>query len=203
MNLTEEQLDALTEVVNIGVGRAAASLCELIDQHIALRVPKIRTCRPDELQAEVTAGDKPLDTSVVQDFDGIISGRALLAFPESSGVSLAQILGDQEEGQDELELDLAGILEEVGNIVLNAVLGSLANLFEGEFEYTVPRLSVNESADGVIASYDTGDGQDQTILMANAHFEVADSRINGSLLLAFSMSEMAVLLDRLIMATEC
>ncbi len=202
MRLNADQLDALAEVVNIGVGRAASSLYELIDRHIVLRVPKVTMAEPDRLNCVSSADNSPLDTSVVQDFSGPIKGRALLAFPESSGVALARILGEQEDGQDELEFDLAGILEEVGNIVLNAVLGSLANLFEGEFHYSVPLLKQEESADRVIAEYDLGDGNDSTILMADAYFEVADSQIGGSLLLAFSMSEMAELLNNLIMATD-
>lgn len=201
MILTNDQLDALTEVVNIGVGRAAASLCDLVDDSIALQVPQIRMCMPADLRRPAESGEPPLDTSVLQDFDGAISGRALLAFPASSGVALAKLLGEEADPDDELELDLAGILEEVGNIVLNAVLGSLANLFEGEFEYSVPRLAADTPVDQVISGSNAAE-PDRTMLMADTHFAVADSEISGSLLLAFSMNQMTSLLDRLIVATE-
>ncbi|MEM9186652.1 MAG: chemotaxis protein CheC [Planctomycetota bacterium] len=201
MKLSPDQLDALTEVVNIGVGRAAATLCELVDDHIALRVPNVRVCDPSLLGDPTSLTGEALDTSVVQDFSVTMRGRALLAFPQSSGVTLAQLLGQQDEGCDDLDFDLAGVLEEVGNIVLNAVLGSLANLFEGELDYTVPQLRAEEAAEGIIADYHTG-SDEQTVLMADAHFDVANSAISGSLLLAFSMNEMAALLDKLVLASE-
>ena len=40
--LTEFQFDALTEVINIGVGRAASILNEMIETHISLQIPEIK-----------------------------------------------------------------------------------------------------------------------------------------------------------------
>lgn len=198
MKLSTEEIDALTEIVNIGVGRAASSLCDLIDRRIALRVPTITPWQLDENEEHPA-----LNTSVIQDFSGLVNGRALLAFPRSSGVALARLLSEDDGGQDELEMDLAGILEEVGNIVLNGVLGSLANLLEGNLDYSVPRLTTDRGAENVICDRGPCDATtDRTILMADTHFEVADSEIAGSLLLAFNMSEMKPLLDNLILSTE-
>ena len=200
MRLNEDQIDALTEIVNIGVGRAAASLCDLIERPIELRVPRIRPWDPADGEcSDDSASD--LNTSVIQDFSGSVHGRALLSFPEASGVALAQLLNEGEDIEpDELEMDLAGILEEVGNIVLNGVLGSLSNVIEGNLDYTVPRLETDRVASDIITS--DGDAQ-QTILMADTHFEVADSEINGSLLLVFNLSEMQPLLDSLICEAGC
>ena len=41
MHLSPEQMDTLTEMVNIGFGRAAASLSALVRQRIVLRAPEI------------------------------------------------------------------------------------------------------------------------------------------------------------------
>ena len=49
MNLTALQEDALTEVINIGFGRAAASLSKLTGQRVQLEVPQIAMCPLDEL----------------------------------------------------------------------------------------------------------------------------------------------------------
>ena len=50
---------------------------------------------------------------------------------DNSGVRLAQILGGVAHSSHELDLELSGILTEVGNIMINGVLGSLANLALG------------------------------------------------------------------------
>lgn len=199
MRFSQDQIDALTEVVNIGVGRAAGSLCSLIDRHIELHVPQVELVPAGEMNARSETLQTALDTSVIQDFDGVVNGRAVLAFPRASGVLLAQILGEMEEEQDELDLDLAGVLEEIGNIVLNGVLGTMANLFRGEFLYTVPRLESDMDALHLVLEHSSArESSEPAILVADAHFSVAESDICGSLLLAFSLDDMAERLEALL-----
>lgn len=193
----EDQLDALTEAVNIGVGRAAASLNSLVDRNIELRVPRVHVCCPDELRQLVEMEGDQLDTSVVQGFSGSMTGQALLAFPEASGVALAKLVADPDAEGDALEFDLAGVLEEIGNIVLNGVLGSLANLFEDDFIYTVPELYSGPATDALLDKAESTTTA-PTCLLSDARFEVADSEISGSLLLAFNTEELSVLLERLL-----
>lgn len=206
MHLNEDQLDALTEIVNIGVGRGAASLHAMVDQQVNLRVPRVRLCELSELEAELESADEPVDTSVVQGFDGAITGRAMLAFPRKSGIALARLLGeevDDDPSDDALEFDLAEVLEEIGNIVLNGVLGSLANVFEDDFQYSVPELCTG-SATRALTRDVTGPeiGDQPTCLLADARFDLAESRIGGSLLLAFNTSQLSVLLDNLLEEAE-
>ncbi len=195
---SEDQLDALTEAVNIGVGRAAAALNSLVDRAIELRVPRVRVCCPTELSDLVESEGGQLDTSVVQGFSGAMTGRALLAFPEASGVALAKLVGDPDAEGDALEFDLAGVLEEIGNIVLNGVLGSLANLFEDDFIYTVPELYSGPATDALLDKATESTATAPTCLLADARFDVADSEVSGSLLLAFNTEELSVLLERLL-----
>lgn len=199
MQLNEDQLDALTEIVNIGVGRGAASLHTLVDQKIELRVPKVRLCGLSELQAELDGADEPVDTSVVQGFEGAISGRAMLAFPRKSGIALAKLLAEDESDEDALEFDLAGILEEIGNIVLNGVLGSLANVFEEDFRYSVPELCIGSAASALTRDVAAPTiGSEPTCLLADTRFELSEGQISGSLLLAFNTGELSALLNRLL-----
>lgn len=208
MQLSDDQLDALTEVVNIGVGRAAAALSSLVEERIDLCVPRVRVCGLTELRLELEGCDEPVDTSVVQGFAGEINGRAMLAFPQRSGVALARLLADDEAndvgpGDEALEFDLAGILEEIGNIVLNGVLGSLANLFEDDFRYSVPELCIGSASEALTRDVSTASiGEKPTCLLADARFDLAESRIGGSLLLAFNTAELSELLDRLLTTAD-
>ncbi|MEN0110073.1 MAG: chemotaxis protein CheC [Planctomycetota bacterium] len=198
MRFNADQIDALTEVVNIGVGRAAASLNELLGERIELRVPAVRFCNRSDLRREIGSADEPLDTAVLQKFEGRITGRSMLAFPRRSGVALAALLvGDDPQRQgDDLDFDLAGTLEEVGNIVLNGVLGSIANVFCDDFRYSVPELCQGEVTEAAV-----GAGSLATpCLLADAVFSVAGAPINGSLLLVFHSGEIDLLLDELLAA---
>ena len=50
MRLTPEQEDALKELLNIGVGRAAGSLNQILDKPITLQVPSIMIAEVSDLK---------------------------------------------------------------------------------------------------------------------------------------------------------
>ncbi len=138
-------MDALTEVVNISVGRAAATMRVLIGDRVVLDAPRVTLSTLNRIREQSSNPHVDLDTSVIQDFDGVTSGRAVLAFSQSNALKLGQILNDLDGTPDEFDFDLQDILNKVGYIVLNGLLGSLSNLLHGNLRYTVPFLSTDDS----------------------------------------------------------
>ena len=193
MQLSENELDALQEIVNIGVGHAASSLSELIGSRINLRVPAVSLVAPDACDPNCTEG-----MSIVQPFDGSLSGSALLVFPTDSGQALARLLGGYDESEEIPEFETSGILSEIGNIVLNGVLGSLANAIETDLLYQVPEFFVNKTFASLVAT-DTAQCQDalSPVLMADTDFSVESSDIHGSIVIAFQIGSLETLLDEL------
>jgi chemotaxis protein CheC len=78
MKLTALQEDALTEVINIGFGRAAASLSKLTGQRVQLEVPHITMCPIDELSDRLRPMIQSDVASVHQIFSGSVAGLAWL-----------------------------------------------------------------------------------------------------------------------------
>ncbi|MCA9248891.1 MAG: chemotaxis protein CheC [Planctomycetales bacterium] len=184
MQLTPDQHDALTEVFNIGVGRAAASLSSLLGKSIALSVPRLRMCHVHEFASE----SDQTAISVIQSVHGAIEGRAVLSFPETSGITLARLLGataDVQLDAGELDLDLSCILEEVGNIVLNAVMGTLANCAGGTVSFSIPRVASKCAiTDLLLSTRREAEADCDVIIVADTEFDVTDSQIRGQLVLA-------------------
>lgn len=202
MSLELLHQDAFSEVINIGIGRAGSMLSDLVSQRIELHVPDLRICTLDELDELLKSNGELLDTSIYQDFKGRVNGRAILGFPRDSGLKLGQILAGLEETPDELDVDLSGILVEVGNIVMNGVLGSIANMFESQLSYTVPELSVT---DGVMelaqVNWLARPDMEQTVIYSDAHFSVAGTDVHGSLVLIFRLQEIEKAISSLLMAS--
>ena len=199
MKLTEDQNDALTEVVNIGVGKAASSLGELIGERIHLSVPIVIACSLSELAKHIAATGEQLDTSVIQDFNGELSGRAVLVFPRASAVRLGQVLAGFDEIGDEEVLSLADILEETGNIVLNGVLGSIGSLLSKGLTYSAPRLCTGMHMEEIVAERMSGEqNEERSILVTRVKFEVARRDINGSLFIVFDAGSIETLLDAIL-----
>jgi chemotaxis protein CheC len=53
MDLTADQIDALKELINIGIGRAAGVLNTMLHSHIRLRVPVVEIFSPSALKEEM------------------------------------------------------------------------------------------------------------------------------------------------------
>lgn len=141
MELTATQQDALTELINIGYARAAASLSDLTGHRISLAVPEVAIHDVPEIAAKLKSVVKGQVASVNQVFSGPIAGNAILLLDHEAMLLLNRLLTDR---PDMDHLDGAGreVIIEVGNIVLNACLGAFGNLLKVQVGFTVPSLQV-------------------------------------------------------------
>jgi chemotaxis protein CheC len=140
IGLTELELDAFTELVNIGVGRAAASLREMVGEQVLLSVPKVdvvsRT-RAVELLGKREAGQL---VAVHQVFEGDVTGRVLLIFPETKSLELVRaVTGGKLPLEDIIELEQEA-LAETGNIILNSCLATIANMLKRSLKMSLPEV---------------------------------------------------------------
>lgn len=203
MCLRDDQRDALTELVNIGVGRAAASLSDLTGERVELSIPRVFLCDLERLNDLVQADGEPLDILVFQDFTGELSGRAVLAFPRTSGLKLGQLLGNLDCPPNEMDLDLSGILMEVGNIVLNGVLGSIANLTGTRLSCAISELATNRDMAAALADCTSaGDQEGGSVFLTRVQFHVATRDISGSIAILFEIGGIESLLEALLAEQE-
>ncbi len=137
--LDEIDRDAVTEMVNIAIGRAAASLSQLVEDELRLSVPFIDLLTPEQAGERLERETKGADTVAVrQHFDGHMTGDILLIFPERRSLDLVRSMLHGQVPLDQLtELEREALLE-VGNIVLNACLGSLSNQLGLPLESSLP-----------------------------------------------------------------
>ena len=189
--LTEKRLDALKELVNIGVGKAAAILNEMLDSHIDLNVPTIISVKPNEDEsALLDLGDDTL-ASVQLDFHGSFTGTSMLAFPSESAMKLVAALTNEEPGSVGLEAVMAGTLNEIGNIVINGVMGSIGNLIEDTIDFSLPNYIEGKPSD-LINVEKLSD--DVVILLVQTNFIVKNLQINGKIFLVFKLGSFGNLL---------
>ena len=125
--LSEIQLDALTELVNIGVSRAANSLRVMVGAQVHLSVPTVKLVNRASAIAILAEREVNNLVAVHQVFEGDITGRALLIFPETKSLELVRaITGGDLPLEDIIELEQEA-LAETGNVLLNSCLATIAN----------------------------------------------------------------------------
>ncbi|HAP44010.1 MAG TPA: chemotaxis protein CheC [Spirochaetaceae bacterium] len=138
------ELDALQETMNIGFGQAAAALSEVIDLHVVLHVPKITQIDSaniaDFVQGEI---DDPAAYSMVEQFFfGRFSGTSFLVLPEKESrklVELFQIEATPERDAQPLDSLEKEIVIEIGNIIIGACVGKVAEILRDIVSYEPPR----------------------------------------------------------------
>jgi chemotaxis protein CheC len=143
--LSELELDALAELVNIGVGRAASSLGAMVGEQVLLSVPSVVVVSRSHAVALLGGTRQDLLVAVRQAFHGDVSGRALLIFPEKNSLELVRaVVGERLSLEDILELEHEA-LAEIGNIILNACIATVANLLERTLTMSLPEIIRGDS----------------------------------------------------------
>ena len=80
VQLDAEQIDALSEIFNIGVGKAAAAMGALMHDEVLLSVPHVSIFTVSEAAQQLGAAGSTM-YGVRQPFRGTFNGDALLIFP--------------------------------------------------------------------------------------------------------------------------
>lgn len=124
-SLSPIQIDALTEVANIGSGHAATSLSQLLGKKVMVRVPKIFTGALEDVILRI-ADPNDVVASVLLYFLGDLTGRTLLLYPYEDAQDLtALLMPEDEKNSSELQESL---LKEVSNILSCSYMNALGEL---------------------------------------------------------------------------
>ena len=196
MELSSRQNEALTELINIGYGRAAAALSELTGRRITLEVPRVAVYPIQEIGRALTEVLRGEVASVHQVFSGPVSGNALLLLDHDAALMLNSLLLNSPLHTGRLRAAEREALTEVGNIVLNACLGVFGNLLQVQVTFAVPRLDV-ESVDGVLHSISVRSQELQYALMVHTRFAVRNSDVQGYLVIVLGITSFSRLLEEL------
>ncbi|HCR12967.1 MAG TPA: chemotaxis protein CheX [Solidesulfovibrio sp.] len=187
MPLSPLQLDILQELINIGVGRAAGMLNQMVNTHIQLQVPVLRVLTQTQVGELYAERPTSVFSAVQLGFTGEFAGVSALIFPPESASKLVAVVLGKEEGLADDEAMRRGTLQEVGNIVLNGVMGSIANILREPLRYSPPDF-IEDDISGIIGQ---GTGM---ILVARTQFSMKDHLIEGEVLIIFSLSSFDSLL---------
>lgn len=190
ISLDELERDALTEVVNIGVGRAAAGLRKMVGQQVLLSVPSVEIVTHKAAAALIGQRESEDLVAVRQDFDGAFSGRALLIFPETRSMELVRAVAGDDVPADELSDLEAEALSETGNVILNNCLGTMANMLQRSLKMSLPSVLRGRGEDLFVSPSGDGSG---LVLFLYINFSVRDRDIRGYIAMLMDLPSLAAL----------
>jgi chemotaxis protein CheC len=140
--LSELHLDALSEVFNVGAGRAAASLSEIVGDEVLLSVPSVEIRKSSDLDLSAISLDSNRFGTVHQTFSGSFQAEALLLFTEEHALEIVRdMMGSQISLEDLAEFEQEAMCE-LGNIILNACLSAMADMLNIPLDCSLPDYTV-------------------------------------------------------------
>ena len=192
-----EVQDALLELINIGVGRAAASISELTGCPVAINVPTLEILGLDHPR-QLTDLQQGITMRVSQSFAGGLTGHTMFILNEEGAHRLAELLLHAPRSQQALDENEQAALLEVGNIIIGGVIGNLVNHIEVEVTYDLPQLQLRGVSGFVDLVSDLMDLRQARVLLMQASLSIAAENVNGYFMLLFDEPRLRELVARLV-----
>lgn len=193
---TEDYCDTLCELFNIGMGRAAASLSEMVDGEVLLTVPSLQAVDYNTA-LEIFKNNSPGQVNAVEQcFDGQFSGNAFLFFNDESSLQLVRSILGEDSWSSELGEMEQEALKEVSNIILNACFGCIADVLNCELESSVPEL-ITGNIDDVFDIDRMHIGNDPLVLTLSMTFSLPSKKITGQVSLIMTSESIKRLITEL------
>lgn len=195
ISLDDLERDALTEIVNIGVSRAASSLRKMIGDQVLLSVPSIEVVSQRRAARLISERETSELVAVRQDFSGPFSGRALLIFPETNSLELVRaVTGGELTAQEVVDLEHEA-LAETGNIILNSCLATMANMLKRSLTMTIPEVLRGSGA--MLFEVNEEGPSEGLVLFLYIDFAVRKHDIRGYIAMIMDLPSLGVLKELL------
>lgn len=191
-DLDDLERDALAELGNIGVAKASTALSRMVGGPVSISVPTVEIVSGSRLLTVLEADLPGPLVAVAERLSGTFRGSAILLLPERSSLPLASAALPPDvpkEHAAELEDEA---LAEVGNIVLNSCLSSMANLLGAGIGTTLP-LVLRGPVPQVLETCRVDTGAESSAILFHVKLRADTHDVSGEIVLALDTDSCAEL----------
>lgn len=198
------KFDILNELFNISVGEAASLLSEMINRTLILNVPSIKI-------VDIKDNNIDLDLFLPMDVDGTLmvssicfenklTGKANLIFPAEKMRKFINLCIDEVSSDDNNDLSFSDIdfdiIREIGNIVLNCIVGGVSNYLHMHLNYSLPEVKVFDKHD---FAQDLRNNEEYArhMLLLYITFIIDDTEIDGAILINLTLTSLQELMTKI------
>jgi chemotaxis protein CheC len=192
ISFSEEELDILKEVSNIGMGMAGCSLAEALGCFVTLNVPEIRlieSSKLKELSNQLT--EKFTEINLVrQAFSGNLNGESIVIIGKTAYL-IKDLLG-YEESEDLTRSKQMELLSDISNSITSACLQEIAKQLSLELSLAPPKVLCFEQPANMFYSMLFGNTEPkwEQALFIKVQFHLQDRDFWSELFVFFSQSSL-------------
>lgn len=140
-DLTPMQLDALSEVSNIGAGNAATALSQLLNKKVDMTVPSIKIVPFESVFSQINEED--VVVGIIVRVLGDTPGNILFMFKKETALSIVEsLVGGKTDSIDEMG---NSVLCEVGNIISSSYMNAISRFTNLVIMPSVPAVAYDMS----------------------------------------------------------
>lgn len=189
----KKQIEALSKLFSDGIKSGAEVLTQMLGADIRLEIPEVALLGPDDIKNEISKDEA--FTVVEMAFNGRLNGNTGLFINETSAWKFVEQVAGDDAGSGEFDFISAGVLTEIGNIVLNRVMGAISNALSLNLDYVVPNFYQGDVARFWLPLSE--DSSTMTGLVAHTRFEVSDLSTDGHIIVFFEKESYQSLIDKI------
>ena len=192
--------DILREIMNIYIGQAASLLSEVIDKKVELSIPNVEIFNDKDLASAKGKAPKFSNGLLMISrisFENELNGRADLMFPAEHIKKLVSLCTGEDQlyggVQEFTDIDF-DVMKELGNIILNSIVGGISNLLDMKVDYTLPEVKI---FDTIEIEKELDEDKDARILLLYVTFKIECTKIDGALIISFTVESMYDLMGKI------
>lgn len=180
-----EELDALHEMLNIAMGRAASAIACLLHVFVVLSLPQVRFDRLGALMRQAAGEGEAFAEKlfVRQSFYGVFKGEVLAVYDRANCRHLAALMGLEQAdpmAQEELMLD-------VSSVMIGACMHCFTELVDVQLGYTAPSTL---PPDSFRSNMQLAEALDLELIVLKIHMAIKNHPIASDLIIGMSEDSM-------------
>jgi chemotaxis protein CheC len=188
------QIEILKEVINIGVGKSAELLNTMVQSHIKLDVPEVKIVEFNEYSDFVNYFEEENYAVITLPFNGDLNGFSKLILSSDHAAKMVNAFIGKSGTNLDMDSLRVDILSEIGNVIINAVMGTLSNMLSIHLDYIVP---IYEQGSRNIIIPEEMIKNESAILFAKTHFKIEEFEARGNFAIFFKVKSFNSLIEKI------
>lgn len=196
-----EAEDILKELFNISVGKSASILSEIINKKILLDVPKLKILDLNDETIEIDDVIPPVANGTIMvssiSFNDEMEGKASLIFPADKMRIFINLCLNKNDDNKIYDMNFTDIdfdvIKEIGNIILNSVIGEVGNYLKIKLSYILPEVKIFDISD---FKKNIKNKEYYYVLVLYITFQIDDSEIVGAIIINLTLNSLSKLLNK-------
>lgn len=194
--LSNQAVDFLTELGNIGVGNASTALSVMLESRLTISTPTVDIYNFNDL-ANIFGGPETPIVGVLSNIVGDLDAMILFVMGLDDAQSLVvELMGEQYKNIWNQDMGLSAI-REIANIMIGSYVSSLETLSGKVIRYNLPLMCIDMAASILSVPCVQLSSVSDNALLINSDFKVGDRSINGYIMLISAVHSYDAMLAQL------